>query len=42
MQDLKNRMAGRFMLTTDGLTTYVRKTGVVREVFRTPLITLPR
>ncbi len=33
MQDLKNRMAGRFMLTTDGLTTYVRKTGVVREVF---------
>jgi transposase-like protein/IS1 family transposase len=33
MQDLKNRMAGRFMLTTDGLTTYVRKTGVVHEVF---------
>jgi hypothetical protein len=33
MQDLKNRMTGRFMLTTDGLPTYVRKTGVVREVF---------
>ena len=33
MQDLKNRMAGRFMLTTDGLQTYIRKTGVVNEVF---------
>lgn len=33
MQDLKNRMAGRFTLTTDGLQAYIRKTGVVRQVF---------
>jgi IS1 family transposase len=33
MQDLKSRMSGRFMLTTDGWQSYVGYRGVVRQVF---------
>jgi transposase-like protein len=33
MQDLKNRMAGKFTLTTDGLGAYTGRRGVVRKVF---------
>ena len=33
MRDLRDRMAGRFTLTTDGLRAYVGKNGVVRTAF---------